>query len=291
MSDHLQPTIYVPIAVTTLGVTLFVLERFAPLRRRVASLGARLAINLAISALAFLAAGALVRPSAGWTLEWSGNQPFGLLHLIALPRPAQFALGFLLMDLSFYYWHLVNHRIPFLWRFHNVHHIDPDLDVTTAFRFHFGEVAMSVVFRVLQVALIGLPAVAFAAYELVFQANTVFHHSNVRLPVSVERLLNRLLVTPRMHGIHHSQVKRETNSNYGVVFPWWDWLHRTIGLNVPQADITVGVPGYSRPEDNRLWNALMMPFRKQRDYWRRPDGSQVERIQGERGGKTTRMSE
>jgi sterol desaturase/sphingolipid hydroxylase (fatty acid hydroxylase superfamily) len=80
-----------------------------------------------------------------------------------------------------------------------------------------------------------------------------------------------------MHGIHHSQVQRETNSNYGVVLPWWDRLHRTLGLNVPQSAITIGVPAYSNPEDNRLRDAILLPFRKQRDYWRRPDGIPVTR--------------
>jgi len=176
------------------------------------------------------------------------------------------------MDLSFYWWHVLNHRVPFLWRFHNVHHIDSDLDVSTGFRFHFGEVAMSAVFRVVQVALIGISAPAFATYELAFQANTLFHHSNLRLPIRFERLLNKLLVTPRMHGIHHSQVQGETNSNYSVVFPWWDRFHRTLGLNVPQSEIVIGVPGYSMVADRKLVNGLLMPFRKQRDYWRTPDG-------------------
>jgi sterol desaturase/sphingolipid hydroxylase (fatty acid hydroxylase superfamily) len=115
--------------------------------------------------------------------------------------------------------------------------------------------------------------VAFTVAAMIVQANTLFHHSNVRLPVRMERLLNRVLVTPRMHGIHHSQVRHETNSNYGVVFCWWDRLHRTLGLNVPQAHIEVGIPGYSRPDDNRFWHTVMLPFRKQRDYWRRPDGT------------------
>ena len=167
---------------------------------------------------------------------------------------------------------MLNHRVPVLWRFHNVHHIDPDLDVSTGFRFHLGEVAMSAVFRVVQVALIGISAPAFATYELAFQANTLFHHSNLRLPIRFERLLNKLLVTPRMHGIHHSQVQGETNSNYSVVFPWWDRLHRTLGLNIPQSKIVIGVPGYSTREDGKLVNGLLMPFRKQRDYWRTPDG-------------------
>jgi sterol desaturase/sphingolipid hydroxylase (fatty acid hydroxylase superfamily) len=108
------------------------------------------------------------------------------------------------------------------------------------------------------------------AYELAFQANTLFHHSNVRLPLRLERALNTILVTPRMHGIHHSQREQETNSNYGVVFPWWDRLHRTLGLNVPQSEIVIGVPGYSLVEDNRLISVLTAPFRKQREYWRKP---------------------
>ncbi|MEP6603936.1 MAG: sterol desaturase family protein [Spartobacteria bacterium] len=230
-----------------------------------------------ISAAAFLLAGVLVRPTAMATLHWADAKNFGLIHLRPLPGPLQFVLSFLLMDLAFYYWHIVNHRVPLLWRFHNVHHVDPDLDVTTGFRFHFGEVAMSAAFRVVQVSLIGLSGWTFAVYELVFQANTLFHHSNLRLPIRFERLLNKFLVTPRMHGIHHSQVRRETNSNYGVVFPWWDRIHRTLGLNIPQSEIVIGIAGYSHPDDNQLGRALLMPFRKQRDYWRKIDGTQAER--------------
>jgi sterol desaturase/sphingolipid hydroxylase (fatty acid hydroxylase superfamily) len=93
----------------------------------------------------------------------------------------------------------------------------------------------------------------------------------------VERLLNLMIVTPRMHGIHHSQVRDENNSNFSVVFSWWDRLHRTLGLNIPQSEIVIGIPAYSDAADNGLWNALLLPFRRQRDYWRRADGSLVQR--------------
>jgi sterol desaturase/sphingolipid hydroxylase (fatty acid hydroxylase superfamily) len=224
-------------------------------------------LNLVVSALAFLIAGLLVRPTALAMLDWGSQTSFGLLHLLRLPPAASFLVAFLLMDLSFYWWHVANHRIRFLWRFHNVHHFDPDLDVSTGFRFHFGEVFMSAAFRIIQVAIIGVSLPVFMAYELTFQANTLFHHSNVRLPIRLERFLNKFLVTPRMHGIHHSQRQDETNSNYGVVFPWWDKAHRTLGLSVPQSEIVIGVPGYSQPEDNHMWNVLIAPFRPQRDYW------------------------
>jgi sterol desaturase/sphingolipid hydroxylase (fatty acid hydroxylase superfamily) len=273
----MRPSILTLALTAAVFVALFVLERFLPLRRRCSSLLPRVILNLIISAAAFAVAAMLVRPAAIATLSWTTQKPFGLVHLLALPSTLQFIAAFLLMDLTFYWWHIANHRIGFLWRFHNVHHIDPDLDVSTGFRFHFGEVGMSAAFRVMQVLLIGISMPAFAVYELVFQGNTLFHHSNLRLPIRLERLLNKVLVTPRMHGIHHSQVRRENNSNYGVVFPWWDRVHRTLGLNIPQAEIAIGIPGYSQPDDNRLKNALLMPFRKQRDYWRRSDGTLVER--------------
>jgi sterol desaturase/sphingolipid hydroxylase (fatty acid hydroxylase superfamily) len=149
----------------------------------------------------------------------------------------------------------------------SVHHIDPDLDVSTAFRFHFGEIGMSAIFRVIQISLIGISPVAFIIYESCFTANTLFHHSNIKMPIKVERILNKFLVTPRMHGIHHSQIKNETNSNYSTVFPWWDWLHRTIRLNIPQKNIVIGIPGYSKKDDNNFWQVLLLPFRKQRKYW------------------------
>jgi sterol desaturase/sphingolipid hydroxylase (fatty acid hydroxylase superfamily) len=263
---------YLPLIVAGIFVAFFAVERLFPLRESRAGLWARLVINLTISGLAFLTALIAVKPSALHALHWASQKPFGLLHLTPLPEGVRFVAGFLLLDLSFYYWHVLNHRIPALWRFHNVHHIDPALDVSTGFRFHFGEVLFSTLFRVVQVSLIGMSFATFAVYELVFQANTLFHHSNWRLPIRLERLLNTILVTPRMHGIHHSQVQSEANSNYGVVFCWWDKWHRTIGLNIPQSKVEIGIAGYSAPDDNRLWHALTLPFRKQRDYWRQPDG-------------------
>jgi sterol desaturase/sphingolipid hydroxylase (fatty acid hydroxylase superfamily) len=256
---------------------LFVLERFSPLRQRTRSIIGRLLVNVAISATTFLAAITLVQPAAQWALRWSNDKPFGLVHLLALPLWVELTASFLLMDLAFYYWHLANHRAPLLWRFHNVHHIDPDLDVSTAFRFHFGEIALSSAFSAIQICLIGISPWAFAVYQLVFQSEVLFHHSNLRLPIRFERLLSSVLVTPRMHGIHHSQIHRENNSNFGTVFTWWDRLHRTLGLNIPQSEIVIGIPGYSRPEDNTVSSALAMPFRKQRDYWRDTSGTVVER--------------
>ena len=270
---------------------LLLLEALFPLRHRKWALVRRLIVNLCVSALAFTAAAWIVRPVGLSLAAWMSAKSFGLLHIVPLPAAVQFGLAFLLMDLTFYYWHLANHMLPVLWRFHNVHHIDPDLDVSTALRFHVGEVLLSAGFRALQVSLIGLPPLTYMIYEGVFQASTLFQHSNIRLPLQVERLLNRVLVTPRMHGIHHSVVAGETNSNYSVVFSWWDRLHRSLRLNVPQSAIIIGIPAYQEPADNTLWNVLALPFRRQRDYWRWPNGNQPVRDTTTASVQRTRMLE
>ncbi|MGE5616872.1 MAG: sterol desaturase family protein [Bacillota bacterium] len=258
-------------------LVLFALERRLPLRRPTASLAHRVAVNAAMSLLSFGTAALLVRPAAHETLASAHAGNFGLVPLLGFAGPAEITMSFLLMDLTFYYWHRANHLLPFLWRMHNVHHIDPDLDVTTAFRFHFIEVALSAAFRVAQLALIGPSLLAFAIYEAAFQTCTLFHHSNLRMPRRLERTLLRILVTPRMHGIHHSDYRNETNSNFGTVFTWWDRLHRTLRLDIPQDRIDIGVPAYSAPEDNRIAHCIALPVLPQRDYWKTASGERIER--------------
>ncbi len=269
--------IYAGIAIAGLFVLLFILERRFPLRVPQHAALRRLVVNLSVTALAIGTAFALVRLTVETGSQEAERLHFGLLQWIDLPPALAFIGGVLLLDLTFYFWHMANHRVPLLWRFHLVHHIDPDLDVSTAFRFHYGEVALSAAFRITQILLIGPPPLIIAVYELMFQANTLFHHSNVRLPIRLERILNHVLVTPRMHGIHHSEIQRENRSNFSVVFVWWDRLHRTLRLNVPQQRIVIGIPAYESGADNAPGAVLMLPFRRQRSAWRRPDGTRVTR--------------
>ncbi|MEP7084149.1 MAG: sterol desaturase family protein [Betaproteobacteria bacterium] len=252
---------------------LLALEQAFPLRQPKRPLLRRFAVNACVGVLALATALVLVKPVASNLVEHA--EGFGLLSIVAMPRIAQGIFGFLLLDLSFYYWHRANHASRFLWRFHNVHHVDPDLDVSTAFRFHFVEIGLSAGFRAVQILLIGGPPGVFVVYELVFQLNTLFQHSNLRLPVAVERGLNLLLVTPRMHGIHHSQVREENNANWSSVLSWWDRLHGTLRLNIPQAQVDIGIAGYSLRGDNHVRRVLAMPFRRQRDYWRVPEDTKA----------------
>ena len=101
-------------------------------------------------------------------------------------------------------------------------------------------------------------------------ASILFHHGNLRLPQRLERVLVRLIVTPRMHGIHHSDRLNETDSNWSSLLSAWDYLHRTILLDVPQPEITIGVPAYGDPSDVTLGKMLLLPFRRQRRDWERP---------------------
>jgi len=240
-------------------LVLLILESVLPLRRRKLPRRRRLLTNLVLTALTMAV--------------WAGRERFGLLQMVDLPAPAQLALGFLLMDLTFYGWHRINHELRVLWRFHQVHHVDPDMDILTSFRFHAGEIVYSAVFRAAQVALLGVTPLAYIVYEIAFTVATMFHHSNLRLPVRLERAVNLVLVTPRMHGIHHSVIRNETDANYSVVLRWWDQLCRSLRLNVPQSQITIGVAGFDRPRDNGLWLQLALPFRRQRA----PEAARAER--------------
>lgn len=254
----------VPLIAVSIFALFFVLERVFPSRKKKRPLR-HLLLNFALT-IALLATAALfVRPAVNLAFL-SSSQSFGLLHWLKLSEWLELTVAFLLLDLSFYYWHRLNHTWSFLWRFHNVHHTDPELDVSTAFRFHFGEVLLSSFFRFMQVVLIGPPLIIFLVYEVVFQASTFFHHSNLRLPLRFEKALNLFVVTPRMHAIHHSQIKLESNSNYSVVLKIWDSLHKTICLERFSDEIQIGVPAY--PErDNKIWFLMTLPFKNQRKYW------------------------
>ncbi|MEP7207039.1 MAG: sterol desaturase family protein [Casimicrobiaceae bacterium] len=277
-SVAMNPTLVV-LALAGLVVVLLVLERRHPLRVQKHAMLRRLILNAAITALAVGTAFALVKPAIASGLQHVAILRVGLLQWIDLPPALALVVGVLLLDLTFYFWHMANHRVPWLWRFHLVHHIDPDLDVSTAFRFHYGEVALSAAFRMVQIVLIGASPLIVATYEIIFQASTLFQHSNVRLPFRLERILIRVLVTPRMHGIHHSEVPSENRSNFSVVFNWWDRLHRTLRLNVPQQRIMIGIPAYGPGADTALGTVLMLPFGRQRDAWRRPDGTLAKRAE------------
>ncbi len=258
------------VAATFLLITA--LEWRWPLRRSVEPKLRRIVRNLSVGAVSYalltFAQAPLLTPVAAWV----ESRGIGLLHLVALPRALEIAIALILLDYTLWIWHWLNHKVPVLWRFHLVHHVDRDLDASTALRFHFGELLLSVLYRALQVVVIGADVTSLWVWQTILFISILFHHSNLRLPLSIDRVLAPLLVTPRMHGIHHADVHELADSNWSSLLSVWDLLHRTFRLDIAQESITIGVPAYHDARDVTLGNVLVLPFRKQRDDWARRDG-------------------
>ncbi|MEP6635198.1 MAG: sterol desaturase family protein [Acidobacteriota bacterium] len=252
-------------------------ERRRPLRREVEPKLTRDARNLAVAGLGAVALQVTENPIAKWLTALVERRQLGLLKLVHLPVWLETALAVVLLDYTLYVWHVVTHKVPFLWRFHLPHHVDLDLDASTALRFHFGELVLSVPWRAGQIIGIGVSPLALSIWQTLLLLSILFHHSNIELPIAMERGLNRLIVTPRMHGIHHSMVEDETNSNWSSGLAMWDRLHRTIRLNVPQDEITIGVPAYREPEDVELLKIIPMPFGRQQAKWQLPENGEPRR--------------
>jgi len=184
------------------------------------------------------------------------NETRGLLKLVRVPRGLRTISAVLLLDYTLWWWHRWNHQMPLLWRFHLVHHIDRDMDASTALRFHFGEQFLSMFYRAAQIRIIGATTDAVWLWQTMLFASILFHHSNVRLPLETESRLVRWIVTPRMHGIHHSEVREHEQTNFSALLSIWDALHRTLLLDVE--DVTIGAPDYKG--DQSLGTALTLPF-------------------------------
>jgi sterol desaturase/sphingolipid hydroxylase (fatty acid hydroxylase superfamily) len=258
-------------ALVALSAGLLLLETTRPLRRRTRPRAERWVRNALLAAPSLPAMRLTLLPAMVGLTQLAA--PRRMAHLASqLPAPLRLALEVLLLDYLSYTWHRLLHS-PLLWRLHRVHHCDLDMDLSTAWRFHFGEMLASIPYRAGLPALLGARPATVLAYEAVFEAFTAFQHSNWRLPIRLERRLAPWLMTPRLHGIHHSMVHRETHSNYGVVLMVWDYLHGTRRFGVPQQRLTIGVPAYSDAATQTVGQLLLLPLAPLRP-WTRPDGSE-----------------
>lgn len=275
------------VVLTAVLTAMAALETVRPLRRRLEPRLRRTIRNFTTGALALAIVTILQAPILMPLVNWTQKHGVGLLNLVDLPAALAVGLAVLLLDYTLWHWHRINHVVPFFWRFHLVHHVDRDMDASTALRFHFGEHALSIGWRVLQVLAIGPSPTALWVFHALLVAAILFHHSNTRIPLRLERFLVRVIVTPRMHGIHHSDWRNETNSNWSSLLSGWDYLHRTVLLSVPQEEVVVGVPAYREPEDVTIGRILWMPFQRQRDDWKGPLGPQIDRS---RSGDRTELA-
>ncbi len=237
-------------------------ERRSALRPVVDSKLSRDGKNLVVAASAGAVMQFVEAPVAMALARRAERRRSGLVQWLPVPAAMRVAMAIVLLDYTLYGWHVLTHRLPFLWRFHQVHHVDREMDASTALRFHFGEIALSVAFRAGQVWAIGPTPVMVAIWQMFLFACILFHHANVRLPLAWERRLGRIVMTPRLHGIHHSIAPDEVNSNWSSGLTAWDWLHGTLRTDVPQECIVIGVAGLRADVDQGLRAALVLPFQE-----------------------------
>ncbi len=254
-------------------------EISAPRRPLTAGKAGRWRVNLALTLLdaalvrllfPFLPVGlALLAASRGW----------GVLNQLSLPFWPEVLFGILILDLAIYLQHVLFHLHPLFWRLHGVHHTDLDIDVTSGLRFHPLEIVLSMLIKLAVVAALGLPALAVLVFEVLLNGTSMFSHGNIRLHKGFDRLLRLFVVTPDMHRVHHSVIIRETNSNFGFNFPWWDRFFGTYRAE-PSAGheaMVIGNAQFREAQVLTLRKLLVLPFRRggmpgQTGKWRRgPD--------------------
>ncbi len=241
-------------------------EIFAPRRKLTLSRGPRWGSNLGLVILNSVMLRFLAPVGALSAAFWAETNGWGLFHSLTVPYWLAVVLSVVLLDLVIYWQHVMFHYVPFLWRFHLVHHADLDIDVTTGLRFHSIEIVISLGIKVVTILLLGAPPMGVVAFEVLLNATSMFNHSNVQLPLRIDAVLRWLTVTPDMHRVHHSWHKRETNSNFGFNLPWWDRLFRTY-RDQPQdghLGMTIGLKEYrDEKQTERLHKMLTLPFSKE----------------------------
>lgn len=188
---------------------------------------------------------------------------WGLLNVVALPAWLEIVIAIVLMDMAIWAQHVASHKIPLLWRFHKVHHVDRDIDVTTGARFHPVEIIFSMAYKLVLVLALGPAALAVVLFEVILNASAMFNHSNVKLPLGLDRVLRAIIVTPDMHRVHHSIVRRETDSNYGFFLSVWDRLFQTYIAQPERGHegVIIGLEEHQDDATSSLIWSLMLPFK------------------------------
>ncbi|MEN6621868.1 MAG: sterol desaturase family protein [Smithella sp.] len=201
---------------------------------------------------------ALICAKKGW----------GLFNYYHFPFSITLIAGIILLDLTIYLQHMAFHLTPVFWRMHKVHHIDQDIDVTTGLRFHPLEFMVSMIIKLTAVGIIGAPVLSVLIYEISLNGTTMFNHANLNIPQTIDRLIRLFIVTPDMHRVHHSVIVKETNSNYGFNFPWWDRIFGTYRAQ-PEAghqQMKIGLNGYHDLKYQQFMPMLIIPFTARREY-------------------------
>lgn len=244
-------------------LVLVLLEMVIPCRRQEISKLFRWTNNIGVSIVNTLVLRVTLPILATGMAVMAYENSFGLFNWVEIPFLLACVLSFLIMDCAIYLQHRLFHAVPLFWRLHRMHHTDLEFDVTTAIRFHPIEILLSMLIKLIIVALLGAPAVAILIFEIVLNSSAMFNHSNTKLPLWLDKYLRLVLVTPDMHRVHHSIHRSETDSNFGFNLPWWD---RIFGTYIDQPidghlNMKIGIESFRTTKDSRLDQMLIQPVR------------------------------
>ncbi len=244
---------------------MLVLEQFIPRHPTVDSKGRRLAINLGLTFLNTGLIKLIFGAAAAGVAAFAESKGWGLLNMLHVSGGLNIFISVIVLDFSIYWQHVLVHTVPFFWRFHIVHHSDLDLDVSSGFRFHPLEIVFSMLYKIMVVLLLGPSVIGVVVFEAILNGMAQFSHSNITLPLGLDRGLRYLLVTPDMHRIHHSVERDETDSNYGFNLSIWDRLFGTYNAfgRKPQPEIDIGVPQFRKPNEVSFGKLITMPVQVQ----------------------------
>ena len=269
-----------------LGIFAFmaILEALFPARNAVLNRKTRWVGNLSMVVLGALVSRVLLPATLVGVSLWAQQEGVGLFNLVTaktdgtLPSTEQMnntqygnvlsvgivVVSVLLLDMLIYWQHRLFHTVPFLWRFHKMHHADSHVDTTTGLRFHPVEIAISLGVKALAVAILGIPAIAIVIFEVALNGFALFNHANIRIPQKWDDRIGWVLITQRLHRIHHSQAKTESNSNYGFSVSWWDRLFNSFTPRAKQSDETLSIGQQDVPaikENASIRALLLQPFK------------------------------
>lgn len=242
-------------------------EMMRPKRRLNHDRGRRWLTNLSIVAVDSLVVrlmGAFAIPLAAVAAAfYAARQGWGLFNWLDWPMWLEVLISMVVLDLAIWFQHLVSHKVPVLWRLHQMHHADVDIDVTTAIRFHPIEIGLSMLWKIVCVLALGASPEAVLLFEIVLNACAMFNHANFAVPLSIDRVLRLVIVTPDMHRVHHSVLHHEHDSNYGFNLSVWDRIFGTY-THAPEKGhegMTIGLAPYQSDAPTRLGWSLLLPFR------------------------------
>ncbi len=265
-------------------VCMALLEARYPARKAVLDRITRWVGNLSMVVLGALISRVLLPATLVGVSVWAQQEDFGLFNVMlgyaqsgssltgisdavessGVVFAVIVTLSVILLDMIIYWQHRLFHTVPLLWRFHKMHHADSHVDTTTGLRFHPVEIAISLGVKAAAVALLGIPAVAIVIFEVALNGFALFNHANIRLSQKWDDKVGRVLITQRLHRIHHSQAKAESNSNYGFSVSWWDRLFNSFTPRAQYSDETLPIGQKDVPavkENASIRALLMQPFK------------------------------